>query len=72
MRPAPKIFDEYPIESDQMASDRQTASLAGLALMLALVVVGLVLVHRLHREAQIEDCLIAGRIDCTYAVMAQQ
>jgi hypothetical protein len=51
-----------------MAADRQTASLAGLALMLALVVVCLLLVHRLHHEAQMEDCLLAGRLDCTGVV----
>ena len=73
MRPAHKSLDtEYPVESDDMAADRQTASLAGLALMLALVVVGLLLVHRLHHEGQIEDCLLAGRIDCTAVVMADQ
>ncbi len=72
MRPAHKWIDsDYPFETDDMAADRQTASLAGLALMLALVVIGLVLVHRLHHEARVEDCLIAGRIDCTGVVMTQ-
>jgi hypothetical protein len=69
MRPAHKWLDnDDPFESDEMAADRQTASLAGLALMLALVVVCLLLVHRLHHEAQMEDCLLAGRLDCTGVV----
>jgi hypothetical protein len=73
MRPAPKSFHvDYPFESDEMAADRQTASLAGLALMLALVVVSLLLVHRLHHEAQVEDCLISGRTDCVGVVMTTQ
>lgn len=43
---------------------RQTSSLAALALAIALVVVGLVLVQTLRRGAQVEDCLMAGRINC--------
>lgn len=48
----------------QEEADRQTASLAGLALALALVVLGLVLVQHLRASAAAEDCLLAGRLDC--------
>ena len=51
-------------ESEQAAADRQSASLAALALMLALVVVGLLLVRILRQESQVEDCLLSGRTNC--------
>ena len=51
-------------EEEQAGEDRRTASLAGLAVALLLVVVGLMLVHALRHEAQLEDCLLAGRTDC--------
>ncbi len=43
---------------------RQTASLAALVVTLVLVVAGLFLVQTLRRGGQIEDCLMAGRINC--------
>ena len=55
-----------PIEphEPQSEADRQTASLAGMAVALALVVVGLFLVHQLYLKTQIEDCLMSGRLNC--------
>ena len=52
------------IDEDEEADNRQTASLAGVAITLLLLVVGLFLVHELHAKAVIEDCLMAGRRDC--------
>lgn len=49
---------------DQETADRQTASLAGVAITLLLLVVGLFLVHELHTKAMIEDCLMSGRSNC--------
>ena len=54
----------WPIETDDEAADRQTASLAGVAVTLLLLVVGLFLVRELHAKASIEDCLLAGRSNC--------
>ncbi len=51
-------------EDAQHAEDRRTASLGGLAVALLLVVVGLMLVRVLRHEATVEDCLLAGRVDC--------
>jgi len=51
-------------ERPQDAEDRVTASLAGLAMALALVVLCLFLTDRLHLKAQLEDCLFAGRTNC--------
>ena len=45
-------------------SERQTRSLAGLAVVLALAVAALFLVQHLKRESDIEDCLLAGRSNC--------
>ena len=61
-----------PIERNepQRESDRQTASLAGMAVVLALVVAGLFLVHQLHIKTQIEDCLMSGRLNCETLIAA--
>ncbi len=48
----------------QDVANRQTASLAGLAFALLLVVVGLFLVHTLRSKATVEDCLLSGRSNC--------
>jgi hypothetical protein len=53
-----------PLESEQVEGNRQTASLAGLALILFLLVVGMFLVHVLNATGRMEDCLLAGRHDC--------
>lgn len=45
-------------------ADRQTASLAGLAATLAVLVVCLFLVNALRRESMVEDCLMAGQRNC--------
>lgn len=55
-------------ESRQDADDRVTASLAGLALALALVVLSLFLTDHLRSMAHLQDCLLAGRTDCTPAI----
>ncbi len=58
-------------ESDEAAdADRQTASLAGVAITLLLLVIGLFLVRTLHTESAIEDCLMAGRLNCDLLVSA--
>jgi hypothetical protein len=55
-------------DDDQEGADRQTASLAGLAVALLLVVVGLFLIHQLHAKTVIEDCMLAGRSNCDAVV----
>jgi hypothetical protein len=56
------------IEEDEEADNRQTASLAGVAITLLLLVAGLFLVHELHAKAVVEDCLMAGRMQCDWLV----
>ena len=53
---------------DQDGHDRQTSSLAALAALLALVVIGLFLVRTLGTEQRVEDCLLAGRSNCDLAL----
>jgi len=57
------------IEDEAAEEDRLTASLAGLAVALMLVVAGLFLIQHLRDKAQIEDCLMSGRFNCD-AVLA--
>jgi hypothetical protein len=55
----------WPTEEEaEEEANRQTASLAGVAITLLLLVLGVFLVHALHAEAEVEDCLMAGRNNC--------
>ena len=60
----------WPTEDEEEAN-RQTASLAGVAVTLLLLAVGLFLVRELHANSAIEDCLMAGRTNCDWLVQAQ-
>lgn len=53
---------------EQEAANRQTASLAGVAITLLLLVLGLFLVRELHAQSAIQDCLMAGRSNCDQVV----
>jgi len=53
-----------PRHEVQADMDRQTGSLAALALLLALVVAGLFLIRTLRAEAKAEDCMMSGRSAC--------
>ncbi len=65
MRAVRPCFDET--EDDRQAADRQSTSLAGLAVALLLVVIGLFLVRELHAAAVAEDCVLTGRSNCLLA-----
>ena len=56
------------LEDDQKGADRQTASLAALAVVLVLVIVSLMLVRVLRHDAAVQDCIISGRTDCAETV----
>ncbi len=49
-------------------AERQTASLAGLAVTLLILVVCVFLTRQLARTATIENCLMAGRNNCDILV----
>lgn len=46
------------------AANRQTSSLAGLAVTLAVLAVCVLLVKQLAHTTAVEDCLLAGRANC--------
>lgn len=61
------MYQRRPWRSEEEAQEeanRQTASLAGVAITLLLLVLGVFLVHALQSKAQLEDCLLAGRSNC--------
>jgi hypothetical protein len=49
---------------DQPEPDRRGAAIAGLVFILVLVVAGYFLMGALHRESNLEDCLMSGRRNC--------
>ena len=51
-------------EDDQKAANRQTESLAGLALTIAILVVSLFVLRQLQYSTKLEDCIMAGRLSC--------
>lgn len=57
-------------ETRRQEADRQTKALAGLALVLALVVIAFFLFQHLKAEGELEDCLLAQRTNCD-ALMQQ-
>jgi hypothetical protein len=63
MRRAIEDFDEHETEAN-----RVTKSLAAMTFALLLVVAGLFLVQHLERKALLEDCLLAGRMNCDIMV----
>ena len=52
------------VEDEEAGAERQTRSLAGLAVSLFLVVLSLGLIQVLHKKALIEDCVLSGRSNC--------
>jgi hypothetical protein len=60
---APMSMDKKH-ESRSEQEGRVTASLAGLAFVLVLVIVGLLLVRVLKKQSELEDCLRSGRTNC--------
>ena len=59
----------YVADDDRADSNRQTASLAGMAVMLAIVVVCVFLMKELQAKAAVEDCLLFGGRDCDSLLM---
>jgi hypothetical protein len=49
---------------EQREANRQTASLAAVAVTLLLLVLGLFLVRELAAKSRVEDCLLSGRRNC--------
>jgi hypothetical protein len=54
----------WSTDESEAGEARRTAALAGLAVTLALALVGVVLVRALRAEGNLEDCLMQGRNNC--------
>jgi hypothetical protein len=52
--------------------ERFTKSLAGLAVALFLLVIGLWLAEALARESKLEDCMLQGRMNCERIEMSPE
>jgi hypothetical protein len=50
---------------DESDAERQTGALMGLVVILLLAIAGVVLVRELGEKAALEDCLMAGRHNCS-------
>ena len=55
-------------DQDQEAADRRTVSLAGFAVTLLVLVVCFWVTRQLQHKSAIEDCLMAGRLNCDILV----
>lgn len=62
--PVSKIYRLIFNADDREERDTQTASLAGLAVVLAVLVVCLFLVKNLAQTSRLEDCMLQGRTNC--------
>jgi hypothetical protein len=56
---------DWQRERQQAEADRTTQSLAGLAVVLFLVVLGFFLTEKLAQATRLQDCILSGRRDCT-------
>ena len=53
-----------PEEGDKGGDRRPWGSLAGLALILVLVILGYVLTQKLKAMSELQDCVMSGRTNC--------
>jgi uncharacterized membrane protein len=63
-----RIYRLILSDDDHADADRQSASLAGMAVTLLIVVVCLFLLKELHNKGAIEDCMLSGRTNCDVVV----
>jgi hypothetical protein len=66
MRHVDRLVDR---EEDEAGANRQTASLAALAVTLFLVVACVALIQRLQYASTVEDCLLSGRTNCGTTIL---
>jgi hypothetical protein len=58
----PKSADPKP--RNQQPRESNTPALAGLAIAVVLLVVGLWLAHELRAASKMQDCVLSGRTNC--------
>jgi hypothetical protein len=67
------IREHRDIKREREEDDRRfTASLAGLAVALFLIWIGLYVVEQLAAEGRLEDCVMQGRADCVRIDLTSQ
>ncbi|HKT16725.1 MAG TPA: hypothetical protein VJR47_01700 [Stellaceae bacterium] len=67
------IREHRDIEREREEDDRRfTASLAGLAVALLLIWIGLYVIEQLAAQGRLEDCVMQGRADCVRVDLATQ
>ena len=59
------------LELEDEETDRRTRGLAALAIILFLALVASYLIQSLRKEGEIEDCLLAQRLNCDSLVDAR-
>ena len=64
----PQVHRWVDTEDEEAGANRQTVSLAALALTLLLVVASFALFQELRYKATIEDCLLSGRTNCGVSI----
>lgn len=63
---------EIELQREREEDDRRfTNSLAGLAVALFLIWIGLYVAEQLFAESNLEDCVLQGRTDCTRVDLTQ-
>ena len=62
-KPHPRPWRDLEREREE-EDQRFTASLAGLAAALFLILIGLYVTEQLAAESKLEDCMLQGRLDC--------
>jgi hypothetical protein len=65
-------FREHSEREREEEDRRFTASLAGLAVALFLIWIGLVVIEQLAAEGKLEDCVLQGRADCMRVELTPQ
>lgn len=63
-----KIYRLIFHDDDAEGAERQTKSLAGLAITLLVLVISVFLTRQLQTKSAIENCLLAGRNNCDILV----
>ena len=63
---------EIDLQREREEDDRRfTSSLAGLAVALFLIWIGLYVTEQLAAESKLEDCVLQGRMDCVRVDLTQ-
>lgn len=69
----PHVRREIDLQREREEDDRRfTNSLAGLAVALLLIVIGLYVTEQLAAQSKLEDCVLQGRADCVRVDLTSQ